>query len=832
MGRTRAWRWGGAVAGVVVLAASALVTAPADEPEPVAVLGADLRVEQLEAAAAGEATAAFSAAGLVADPPGAVPLTIVTETAGQRKVTVVQVGTLDEAATTVAGAMRGANVVSVGVDQRAGVTEASWAGAQEQLDAYDQWQLDADQSSFAAAWATSTGAGVTVAVLDSGVQGEHEDLAPRVLPGIEMLAGGGTITALDGWNDQHGHGTHVAGIIAATQGNGLGVSGMAPSVSILPVRVLDATAVGWMSDITAGVYWAVEQGATVLNLSLGSTANYAPLADAIDYAVAHDVVVVAAAGNAGPETIRYPAAYPNAIAVAAGAWNGHGAVDSYSSYSAASPFVDITAPGSFIVSTLSTRRPDNPTEKYGLKSGTSMAAPHVAAAAALVRGMDPALTATQVRALLESTATDVGVPGPDPVSGAGLVDPAAALAAVAPVPAPITAPDPAPVVPAGASRFMAMTPQRVLDTRSGAAVPVGGTVRVPLAGSRGIAANATAVALNVTVTESAGAGYVQVLPTGRALVGESSNLNVAGAGETIANQVTVPLGVDGSVSVYVQGGGHVLVDVFGWYNPSGATSAGRFVALAPVRLLDTRSGAGVLDAAATGGAGGRSIPQGTTTFQVAGLGGVPAAGASAVILNVTATDASPGYVQVMPTHGAALGAYSNLNISSRDTVANLVIVPIGDGGRVSIHTQAAAHVVADVMGYVTSSSAPVTTEGLFVPVHPGRVTDSRATGRLVAGSGLTVRLTGTGAVPASGVAAVLANVTAVDAAAPGYVQVFPTGEVPPGSSSNLNVTAPGQTVPNAVAATLARGGGSAGTATVYAQTSTHILFDVFGWFTA
>jgi serine protease len=834
-----------------VLVATAALVANLLSVGPAGALGEELATQRREARAADAVAEAFDAVGLADDPAGTVPLAIVTETRGGRRLSVVRVDAATDAATHVAAAMRSASVVSVGVDQR--------ASAEAVVDVSDQWQLDADQTSFAAAWGTVTDAGVTVAVLDTGVQGEHEDLSPRVLQGVEMLAGDGSVTASNGWNDLHGHGTHVAGIIAASRGNGLGVAGMAPDVSILPVRVLDSNATGWMSDIAAGVYWAVAQGASVINLSLGSMYSFSPLEDALDYAVANGVVVVAAAGNSGPESVRYPAAYAAAIAVAAGAPYGRGAVDSYSSYSTTSPYVDLTAPGSWITSTLSTR--SGTTAKYGAKSGTSMAAPHVAGAAALLRAAAPGATAAQIRAALESTAIDVEAVGPDPKSGAGLVDPVVALATLVPptttstttttlasqsattsttsttTMTPPTTTVPEPPLPAGASRFVATTPVRVLDTRGGAPVPAGGLLDVALGGAPGIDPAATAVVLNVTVTGALGPGFVQVFPTGRSAVGASSNLNVAEAGQTIANQVTLPLGTGGTVSVFVQGGGHVLLDVFGTYVPSAATAPGRYRALSPARVLDTRTGFGVSSAvdSTSGVAVGdtfRSRSGGSTTFAVTGVAGVPVSGVAAVALNITAVDAEPGFVQAVPTGGASFGAYSNLNVSSRPVVANLAVVPVGAGGTVTIYTESGAHLVVDLLGYVTSATAPVSTSGLFVPVTPARVADTRSATKPGRQTSLTVRVAGAGGVPSSGAAAVLANVTAVDASAPGFLQVFPTGEAVPGSSSNVNLTAVGQTVPNSVAATLARGGPGSGSATVYVDAGAHVLFDVAGWFTA
>ena len=177
--------------------------------------------------------------------------------------------------------------------------------------ARQQWPLD--QTSFESTWPTTDGTGVVVAVVDTGVRGDHEDLAGVVLPGLDLVDGG------DGRIDPNGHGTHVAGVIAAATQNGRGVSGAAPGVRILPVRVLAADGSGQSSDVAAGIVWAVDHGARVVNLSLGGTAPSDGMRDAITYTNANGVLVVAAGGNggAGANEPTYPAAYDAAIAVAA-----------------------------------------------------------------------------------------------------------------------------------------------------------------------------------------------------------------------------------------------------------------------------------------------------------------------------------------------------------------------------------------------------------------------------------------------------------------------------------------------------------------------------------
>ena len=275
-----------------------------------------------------------------------------------------------------------------------------------------QWALD--RLAYEEAWSTNDGTGVIVAVIDTGVRATHEDLEGVVLPGTDFISPGGDGTIAD-----HYHGSHVAGIIAARPDNGRGVAGAAPGVRILPVRVLNSSGTGSTADVAAGIIWAVDNGAGVINLSLGSSADSATIRLAVDYAEDNDVLVVAAAGNSGHlgNPVTYPAAIDEVLAVSATASN-----DTKTYFSQYGPWIDLAAPGNGIQSLHGTA--DN---LYASSSGTSMASPYVAAAAALVRAEYPDLTAAEVRALLESTAIDLGDPGIDDEFGHGLVDPLAAV---------------------------------------------------------------------------------------------------------------------------------------------------------------------------------------------------------------------------------------------------------------------------------------------------------------------------------------------------------------------------------------------------------------------
>jgi 6-phosphogluconolactonase (cycloisomerase 2 family) len=389
------------------------------------------------------------------------------------------------------------------------------------------------------------------------------------------------------------------------------------------------------------------------------------------------------------------------------------------------------------------------------------------------------------------------------------------------------------------SRFVPVAPSRLFDTRHGQGpvddlldgiVPAHGMVRVQVAGRFGIpTSGATAVIVNVTITEALAAGFVQVLPESTSPVGAFSNLNVESAGQTISNQVTVPLGADGTFSVYTQGGGHLLADVFGYFTPAVDATAGRYEPLAaptPRRVIDTR------DSTIVGPNG--TLRVAITTGTALGGGVVAPGQASAVVLNLTVTQAlGAGYWQVVPTNGAtALGASSNLNVTrSGQTISNQVIVPIGAGGTITVFAQTGGHVVIDIAGIFTGAASPRTTAGLFVPIAPARLVDTRdpansnGAGAVPARGELVVQVGGRFGVPLNA-AAVALNVTATESVGAGFVQVLPFARATLGATSNLNVEFAGQTIPNAAYATL----GVAGRVSLYSQSGGHLLADVAGWF--
>lgn len=291
-----------------------------------------------------------------------------------------------------------------------------------------QWALEAMHTE--EAWQTTKGRGITVAVLDTGVQADHPDLAGNVLPGKDLVRFG----AEPGDRAWARHGTAMAGIIAGHghgPGDADGVIGIAPEAKILPVRVIledgDPSRAKARSTrgnaLAEGIRWAADHGADVINLSLGddsASAHPEPSEDqAVQYALKKGVVVVASAGNGGEkgDHISYPAAYPGVIAATAVDRAGTRA-----SFSTRRWYATVSAPGVDVVIA-------DPDHKYYEGWGTSAAAAFVSGAAALVKAAHPGLAPAQIKSLLEDTARNAPSGGRDDSRGFGFVDPAAAIEA-------------------------------------------------------------------------------------------------------------------------------------------------------------------------------------------------------------------------------------------------------------------------------------------------------------------------------------------------------------------------------------------------------------------
>lgn len=269
-------------------------------------------------------------------------------------------------------------------------------------------KVDADVDAVEA-WTVTTGSGIKVAVLDSGVASDNPDIAPKVAARANYSSSA-TKTGDPIAQDYYGHGTHVAGIVAAAH-NTAGVAGVCPGCTVLAGKVLSDSGVGSSSGLANGIDWAVSNGAKVINMSLGVRASRT-LETAVNNAWNAGVVLVAAAGNGGNQTKIYPGAYPNVIAVAA--TDNSDVKASFSTYGAS--WVDVAAPGVNVYSTFPNHPfalagPNNRSQGYDVGNGTSMSAPIVAATAALAWGSHAGATNTSVRSNVESTA--------DKISGTG-----------------------------------------------------------------------------------------------------------------------------------------------------------------------------------------------------------------------------------------------------------------------------------------------------------------------------------------------------------------------------------------------------------------------------
>ena len=293
------------------------------------------------------------------------------------------------------------------------VPAANAAAASDPLLA-DQWAL-ADATAIGAkeAWTQSSGAGVLVAVLDTGVQLDHPDLAGAIWTNPGEVAGNGRDDDANGIvddvhganmfdlsgnvNDDNGHGTHVAGIVAARQGNGIGGSGIAPDAKILPVKVLNAGMAGNTDTLAYGIRYAVDRGAKILNVSVNTDGATDTVRDAVRYAGAHGAIVVASAGNHGRDIDRqpsYPASLSDLAVFAVAAQDEGGALSQISNTGLLS--VDLAAPGVHIAST-------SRNSSYQSRTGTSAAAPFVAGSLALLSAARPDLPMSELRSVITAT---------------------------------------------------------------------------------------------------------------------------------------------------------------------------------------------------------------------------------------------------------------------------------------------------------------------------------------------------------------------------------------------------------------------------------------------
>ena len=255
----------------------------------------------------------------------------------------------------------------------------------ENINAPDVWYGDGINKG-------ATGSEVVVAVVDTGVDLDHSEFKDRLVSGYDFVENDSVA------DDGNGHGTHVAGTIAGAN-DGFGVTGVAHDAAIMPIRVLDDNGYGWTSDIIAGTRWAAENGADVINLSLGGGGYSQSMADTVAYASSLGAVVVMAAGNSGFASPDYPAAYAVNHGIAVGAVDQQDSMAGFSNRAGSSVINYVTAPGVDIFSAI-------PNDSYGNLSGTSMAAPHVAGVAALLKSYDQNISSDRIEDLLIGTASN------------------------------------------------------------------------------------------------------------------------------------------------------------------------------------------------------------------------------------------------------------------------------------------------------------------------------------------------------------------------------------------------------------------------------------------
>lgn len=377
------------------------------------------------------------------------------------------------------------------------------------------------------------------------------------------------------------------------------------------------------------------------------------------------------------------------------------------------------------------------------------------------------------------------------------------------------------------SKYVPIAPIRVFNTRDDVGqVPIAArsTIEFAPVTAEVLAAagvdidDVTAIVMNVTAVRPAARGFVKIWPKGQPEP-DTSVVNPQHAGHVVPNLTTVPLGVDGNVLIYSEEQTDLIFDVQGIYTHATSSSDGRFVALpSPIRAFDSRP----------------TILGADTSIEVDLTPAIPV-DATTAVLNVTATQTSAGgFYTVWPSDGSAQPDTSNLNVPAASyNVANQVYAKVHNG-KIRVYTQSGGAVIVDVLGYMTGDSATPSSAGLFVPITPQRLGNTRTVGGgtfklpILADGLLDLPLAGVGDIPFTGAAAVVMNVTAAAALGPGYVAVEPSGITVTGdrATSTLNIVRQGQAVPNQASMRL-----QGGAIQVYTQTGTEVLVDVVGYFT-
>jgi thermitase len=652
------------------------------------------------------------------------------------------------------------------------------------------------------AWDATKGSGtVKVAVLDCGIYDVtsaafnapgHPDINGKVVAHIDFT---GSSTGADDFCD---HGTMTAGIVAANTNNGIGVAGVGFNTSLMNGKVLDDNGSGTSTMVTNGIRWAADNGARVINMSLGNSLSTCPqiFQDAIDYAWGKGVVIVASAGNSSLPFAGSPANCNHVLAVGATDQN-----DQRPAFSNFGANVQVAAPGVGIVST-------NFDGNYEAFDGTSESAPHVAGLAALVWATSFGTSNEAVVARIKSTA--------DPIAGTGTlwvngrINAAAAVGASGP--------------PTTGLIQNFTVPQRIADSRSaGGPIGAGASRCFSVAGLNGIPLDAAAVVLNVTAVGYNTPGWLTVYPNGQA-VPATSTLNFDTSEYALANGTIMRLGSSGQVCVNVgtvsslPGSSHAILDATGYLS---ATALAQLPMLtSPQRLVDTRSAGGAI---ATGG---------SRCFSVAGVAGIPA-DVAAVVLNVTAVGyGTKGWLSAYPS-GQPVPATSTLNFDTTEyAVANGSIMRTGTGGEVCVNVGTVnsapgrSHVVLDVTGYLTTTGLAQ----LPMLTAPQRLVDTRSSGGPISsGTSRCFTTAGLMGIPPTATAVVL-NVTAVGYSTQGWLTAYLNGQAVP-ATSTLNFDTSEYAMANGAIIAVGAGGQvcvNVGTINS-APGSSHVILDVVGY---
>jgi hypothetical protein len=375
-----------------------------------------------------------------------------------------------------------------------------------------------------------------------------------------------------------------------------------------------------------------------------------------------------------------------------------------------------------------------------------------------------------------------------------------------------------------ATRYVPIAPIRVLDTRESNALqpkralklnPIDAAVSAAILAKGIDPTKIEAVAINVTAIDTSGPGFLTAWPTGSVRPNVSS-LNYPGGGSVVPNLAIVPLGAGGMISIYSLSSTDLSVDVQGVFERADSSADGRFISVVPHRATDTRE----------------SNPIGAGRSIVVDLTGQIPATASAAVLNIAATEtAGPGYLTVWADGEVRPNPAANLNYPTANyTVANSVITGV-NAGKVRIFSLAGSDVIVDVVGYMTGNQAPKTSEGLYVPLLPQRLADSRSNRAPCRSQGIGAEQTdslfvaGKLGVPSTGVSAVTMNLTMTNTRQAGFLEAFPFATTRPEPYSSVNAMRSGQTVGNHAVVAL-----NAGEINLFSSHGTDFIADITGYF--